>query len=108
MLRTNLQTNFIYDAKHSPLSSNPRRPSGMNLTVHTFRVIFEAFSMFLLLLNLIVIPNFSSHSCMKKKLHCEHIKSKTRLTNVNDKFANVFSVLPLIFRRVSQELFYGI
>ena len=28
---------FQFGAKLSPLSSNPRRPSGMNLTIHTFR-----------------------------------------------------------------------
>ena len=51
--------------------------------------------------------NFSKHFSMKKKLHCEHIKSKTRLRNVNDKFANVFSFLLLILRQDSQELFHA-
>ena len=69
----------------------------MNLTIHTFRVIFEGFSMFLLHLNLIVIPNFSSHFSMKKDLHCEHVKSKSDLTNVDNKFANVFFYIFLKF-----------
>ena len=36
--------------------------------------------------------NFLKHFSMKKKLHCEPIKSETRLENVKDKFVNVFSI----------------
>ena len=85
-----------------------RRPSWINLAVHCFCVIFVCFPKNLLSFMVIHTSNFLKHFSMKKKLHCERIKSKTRLTNVNDKFANVFSILLLILRRVSQDLFCGI
>ncbi len=46
---------------------------------------------------LIHTSNFLKHFSMNKKLHCEHIKSETRLTNANDKFVNVFSVSCSLF-----------
>ena len=97
--------NIIHGAKHSPLSSQSRWPSGSNLAFHRFCVIFMCFPQNLSSFMMIHASNFLKHFGMKKKLQCEHIKSQPRLRNVDDKLANVFSILFFIWKRISEELF---